>query len=201
MLAAKQTFVYRAVGGLSLRADVYAGSGPLPRPVIVWMHGGALISGHREGISPAEVDVYCGVGYAVVSVDYRLAPETKLGEMIADVRAAFAWVRTRGPELFGADPDRVAAMGPSAGGYLTLMAGFHVKPRLQALVAIAGYGDIVGDWYARPDPFYLRQPEVTEEDARGAVGERETVGNPGRQDVCSPRQGKAPLMSLSRLDL
>jgi len=42
--------------------------------------------------------------------------------------------------------------------------------------------DVAGAWYSRPDPFYRRQPLVSEQSAREAVGEAETVGNPGWKD-------------------
>ena len=181
MSEAKQTHVFKEAEGCTLRADVYRPAGDGPHPVIVWMHGGALITGHRAGVSSREVPLYCGADYAMVSIDYRLAPTTKLAETIEDVRDAFAWVRAEGPDLFAADPDRLVAMGSSAGGYLTLMAGFCVEPRPRALVAVAGYGDIVGDWYSRPDPFYRRQPLIEEQAARAAVGAEPTVGTPDRQ--------------------
>jgi dipeptidyl aminopeptidase/acylaminoacyl peptidase len=45
-----------------------------------------------------------------------------------------------------------------------------VKPRPRALVSYWGYGDIVGAWYSKPDPFYLKQPAVAREEALAAVG-------------------------------
>ena len=48
--------------------------------------------------------------------------------------------------------------------------GFLVEPRPVALVSFWGYGDIAGDWYARPDEFYRQQPLVAETEARAAVG-------------------------------
>ena len=53
-------------------------------------------------------------------------------------------MREKGPDLFQADPHRIAVIGRSPGGYLTLMAGFCLNPRPQALVAFYGYGDIAG---------------------------------------------------------
>ncbi len=180
MPVTKHTFIYKMVGDLSLQADVYRGDVAGRAPVVVWIHGGALIVGHRAGISVGAVERLTAAGCTVVSIDYRLAPETKLGAIIEDVRDAFAWVRADGRDLFGCDPTRVAAMGSSAGGYLTLMAGLHVRPRLRALVSVAGYGDVIGDWYSRPDPFYLQQPRVDEATARAAVGTRPTVGGDGQ---------------------
>ncbi|MFC1736639.1 prolyl oligopeptidase family serine peptidase, partial [Candidatus Hydrogenedentota bacterium] len=77
--------------------------------------------------------------------------------------------REEGPELFGADPDRIGVEGGSAGGYLTLMTGICLEPRPKALASMFGYGDITGDWYSKPDPFYCKQPMVSKEDAYSAV--------------------------------
>jgi acetyl esterase/lipase len=177
------TRVYKTVGGLPIEADVYRLPGDEVRPVIVWIHGGALIVGQRTGPSPEQRKRYLDAGFVIVSIDYRLAPETKLDGILSDVRDAFRWVRDKGPELFKIDPKRIAVVGHSAGGYLTLLTGFAVEPRPRALVAFYGYGDIAGDWYSKPDPFYRKtQPLVSKEEAYKAIGTKEIAkGNvPGR---------------------
>jgi acetyl esterase/lipase len=166
----RQTYTFKAAGDCQIQADVYSPAVDGARPIIVWIHGGALIGGSREGIHPRQLEKYVEAGYVLVSIDYRLAPETKLPGIIEDLRDAFRWVREEGPGLYGADPKRLGVIGHSAGGYLTLMSGFCVKPRPQALVAFYGYGDIVGPWYSRPDPFYCQQPLVSKEEAYAAVG-------------------------------
>lgn len=148
----KRTFTYKKIGTLEIKADVFREADDRPRPVVVWIHGGALIMGHREGVSQRLKDAMLAAGYVFVSIDYRLAPETQLPEVIADVEDALKWVHDEGPKLFHANPDRIAVSGGSAGGYLTLTAGYRAKPRPVALVAFWGYGDLVGDWYSTPSP-------------------------------------------------
>ncbi len=148
----KQTHVYKKAGGLEIKADVYRSPSDSPRPVVVWIHGGALIMGHREGIDRRLKDFLLAAGYTLVSIDYRLAPETQLPQIIEDVEDAFRWIQTKGPELFQADVKKIAVAGGSAGGYLTLTAGFRAKPRPAALVSLWGYGDLVGSWYSQPSP-------------------------------------------------
>lgn len=170
MQISKTTHVYKTADGCEIRADVHrAEQTPEAAPVIVWIHGGALIVGSRAHIQPEQLERYLAAGYVVVCIDYRLAPETKLPAIIEDVQDACWWVREEGPELFDIDPDRMAIIGHSAGGYLTLMAGTF-RPRPRALVSFYGYGDIVGDWYSKPDPFYCRQPRVTKEAAYESIG-------------------------------
>lgn len=147
-----QTYAYKTVEGLQVKADVHRLDDDEIRPVVIWIHGGALIMGNRGGLV-GTTEMMVDAGYVVVSIDYRLAPETKLPAIIADVEDAFAWVRREGRMLFGADVSRIAVMGSSAGGYLTLTSGFRVEPRPTVLVSFWGYGDLIGDWYSEPSPW------------------------------------------------
>jgi len=166
----RQTVTYKTVGGCAVKADVYNGSPATKRPVAVWIHGGALIMGDRRGIDKTLLAMLIKAGYVVISIDYRLAPETKLPAILEDVRDAFAWVRKEAPRSFATNTDRVAVLGGSAGGYLTLVSGYVIEPRPAALVSFWGYGDIAGNWYNHPDPFYRRQPLVSETEAHASVG-------------------------------
>ena len=112
------TYTYKKVGGLEIKADVHRANDEVLRPVVVWIHGGALINGHRGGVSGRVKKRMLDTGYIIVSIDYRLAPETKLPAIIEDIEDAFKWVRKDGAKLFHADTSRIAVMGGSAGGCL-----------------------------------------------------------------------------------
>ncbi|MBI1900420.1 MAG: alpha/beta hydrolase [Planctomycetia bacterium] len=162
----KVTHVYKKAGDVEIKADVYREADDKKRPVVVWIHGGALVMGHRESVPGWLKDAGRQSGFVLVSIDYRLAPETQLPEIIADLEDAFRWLHDKGPELFHADPDRVAVVGGSAGGYLTLTAGYRAKPRPTALVSLWGYGDLVGAWYSQPSPHPRHhQSKLTREEA------------------------------------
>jgi len=181
------TRTYKTVGTLSLQADVYGADTPtdVTKPAIVWIHGGALIMGNRAGIVPEQRDRYVDAGFVVVCIDYRLAPETQLPAIAEDIEDAFKWVRSTGAEEFGIDPGRIGVVGHSAGGYLTLLAGHRVDPPPQALVSFYGYGNIAGDWYSKPDPFYNTFDRLEEGHAGRAIGEHELVdgaADPARRD-------------------
>lgn len=165
-----ETVIYKAVPGCEIRADVYPVVSRAPCPVLVLIHGGALIGGNRKGIRPVLRDICARDGIAQVSIDYRLAPETKLPAIVEDVKDAFRWVRGEGARRYNFDPARVGVLGWSAGGYLSLLAGCRVEPRPRVVVAFYGYGDIAASWYAEPDPFYCQQPAVSREEALASVG-------------------------------
>jgi acetyl esterase/lipase len=166
---APKTYVYKTAGGCEIKADVYGSDVKLRKPVILWIHGGALIAGSR--VAPPEWLDPEG-RYVVVSIDYRLAPETKLPAIVEDLQDAYRWVREQGPGLFHTDSERLAVAGLSAGGYSTLMTGFSVSPRPRVLLSLSGYGDITSPWYSRPSPFYLKEPSISKEQAYRSVGTR-----------------------------
>jgi acetyl esterase/lipase len=190
-----KTFVYKRVGNLEIQADVYRPAGDAVCPVLLWIHGGGLIVGDRGGVDQRLRTPFSKAGYAIVSIDYRLAPETKLPQIIEDLRDAYAWLHDQGPKLFNVDTRRVAVAGASAGGYLTLMTGFCVKPRPAALVSLWGYGEIAGDWYTKPSEFYRTKSIVPKDAAwKGVSGSAVTTRarrdpGPGRFYLYCRQQG------------
>jgi acetyl esterase/lipase len=163
---AKKSYTFKTIAGVAIEADVYRPGDAKVRPVVAWLHGGALMVGSRNSV-PKQLQGLCKAeGYILVSFDYRLAPEVKLPDIIADVQDGMRWLREQGPKLFHADPQRLVVSGGSAGGYLTMMTGICVTPRPTALVAYWGYGDVDGNWYTKPSKFYREStPLITEEEA------------------------------------
>lgn len=194
-----KTFTYKTVGELQIKLDVHRADDHKLRPVIVWIHGGALINGHRAGISGRLKKAMLERGYCLVSIDYRLAPETQMPQIIADLEDAFRWIRANGKQLFHADTRRIAVSGGSAGGYLTLTSGFRVKPRPTVLVAFWGYGDLVGDWYSKPSPHARHHgSKLSKDDAYKQVSgppisdSRDRKGNGGAFYQYCRQQGSWP---------
>jgi acetyl esterase/lipase len=170
----RETYVYKQVGDCPIRLDVHRLPGADMRPVILWIHGGALIAGDRDMLRSEalreQLRRYLAKGYVVVSIDYRLAPETKLPAILEDLRDSQRWIREHAKSELQVDPDRMAVVGHSAGGYLALASGYLFDPPPRAIVSFYGYGDIAGDWYAKPDPHYRQQPMVSRETAFSVVG-------------------------------
>jgi acetyl esterase/lipase len=99
-----------------------------PVPVLYHTHGGGMIIGTaRDGLVEA-LDLAAPLGAAVVSVEYRLAPETPHPGPIEDCYAGLAWTADNSAEL-GIDPDRIVLIGGSAGGGLAAALGLLARDR------------------------------------------------------------------------
>lgn len=86
-------------------------------PLLVYFHGGGYVFGDLDGFDPICSRLCHGAGVHVLSVAYRLAPEHKAPAALDDAYTAFLWASGHAAEL-GADPQRVAVGGDSAGGTL-----------------------------------------------------------------------------------
>lgn len=171
----KETRIYKQTDQCAIQADVYyQGAGT---PVIIYIHGGALIFGSRAMLAAEQIAFFTNAGFSVVNIDYRLAPETSFEKIIEDVQDAINWVRTKATEWYDFDITKIAIMGGSAGGYLSLLAGtMDIKPK--AIVSFYGYGDLLDDWYTLPSEFYCKKSMITRSNALEAIGHKEvTNGN------------------------
>ncbi|MGN6129397.1 MAG: alpha/beta hydrolase [Nocardioidaceae bacterium] len=87
-------------------------------PLLVFFHGGGMIFGDLDSHDAPCRLLAERAGTRVLAVDYRLAPEHRFPAAVEDCWAAYQWAVAHAGEL-GADPDRLAVGGDSAGGYLS----------------------------------------------------------------------------------
>ena len=90
-------------------------------PAIVCIHGGGFRAGNRTGWD-ARCRKFAEQGYVAVTVEYRLAPKYQFPAAVNDVKAAVRWLRTNA-DKYHVDPNRIGAVGDSAGGHLAQFLG------------------------------------------------------------------------------
>jgi alpha-L-fucosidase 2 len=149
---------YGKAGGEKLTMDYYAPSGAGPHPVAIIIHGGGFVEGTSKNGSEAYcADFLAPAGYSVFSINYRLAPKYPYPAMLHDVERAIRFIRHNSSQ-WNADPERIALVGGSAGGYLSNLAGLLNAPgdksaadpvdresaSVQAVVTLFGPSDFRG---------------------------------------------------------
>jgi acetyl esterase/lipase len=145
--------IYCAAGTSSQKMDVYFPASGGPWPALMYVHGGSWMHGDKS-----EAAMFANgmtlQGYLVASINYRLYPEARYPAMIEDVKCAIRSLRTNAAQ-YNLDPDRIGAVGVSAGGHLVSLlgtsdqsAGWDVdeyleqSSRVQAVVAMAPVTDL-----------------------------------------------------------
>ena len=99
----------------------YPQAGPGTWPTLVYLHGGGFVVGDLDMVETICRSICRDARAAVVSVDYRLAPEHKFPAGLDDAIGVCRWIGQQGKAL-GFDPRRMALAGDSAGGALAAAA-------------------------------------------------------------------------------
>jgi len=146
----KDALIYGTADGQPLTMDYYAPKGKGMHPIVIVIHGGGYHGGDAKSGSEAyAADFLAPAGYAVFSVNYRLAPKYPYPYMVLDVQRAVRYIRLHAKE-WDADPNKIALVGGSAGGFLSNMVGLlnaagdpnaadpvdRVSARAQAVVSL-----------------------------------------------------------------
>lgn len=149
-----------------LKLDIYRTGQPdqksEPKPAVVVIHGGSWKSGDRRQLGLYAASL-ARRGYVAYAIEYRLAPKHPWPAQWEDVRDAVIWVRREAAKQ-GVDPNRIGAVGYSAGGHLASMLGTighkssnDKHPELTAKVACVAAGGAPCDFTDMPvDNVFLK---------------------------------------------
>jgi acetyl esterase/lipase len=121
-LTIDQDIAYSKVGSRELKLDIARpaeGDGPFPAVLVI--HGGAWRQGNKADVRPI-LPQFVEHGFVAISPEYRLCPQNAFPAQIHDVKAAVRWLKVNAKK-YRIDPDRIGAMGFSAGGHLAMMLG------------------------------------------------------------------------------
>ncbi|UYN98583.1 MAG: alpha/beta hydrolase [Devosia sp.] len=154
----RELFYAQPFGFRALTLSLAVPAGPGPHPVVVYIHGGGWMQGHPHSMHPNLasinfVDHLLVAGYAVARISYRLSGEGRFPTQIQDCSAALRYLAHHA-DRFGIDPDRMAALGESAGGHLALLLGLETPDHFKGSEGIAGPTPrlrAVVDWYGVTD--------------------------------------------------
>src|SRR5579872_4583619 len=147
-------------GGTPLLLDLHVPDGPGPFPAAILVHGGGFDQGSRSTNVKPLFDILANAGFAWFSIDYRMAPQFRFPEASADVASAIRWLKAHAAE-YHVNPEKIALIGESAGGFLVNYAGTHETPetRIRAVVDMYGpvdYGKLAQERRDHPERFNMK---------------------------------------------
>lgn len=114
--------------GVEIPVRIYTPAGSGPFPILAWFHGGGWVVGDLDSADATARHLAVGSRSVVVSVDYRLAPETRFPGAADDCYAATQWAVRNAAALNG-DAQRIAVGGDSAGGNLAAAVALMARDR------------------------------------------------------------------------
>ena len=122
---------YLRHGDKALLARVYKPRGTGPFPLVIDLHGGAWCN--KDRMSDAGTDEpLAKSGVVVVALDFRMPPDGKYPDSIADVNYAIRWCKANAAR-FASSPDRIGILGVSSGGHQAMLAAMRPQdPRYVA---------------------------------------------------------------------
>jgi acetyl esterase/lipase len=107
-----------------LLCDIWRpGNGDVSGLAFVYFHGGAWFIGDKDTGTRPFFRHLVAQGHTVMDVAYRLCPEVDIYGMIGDVKRAIAWMKANASR-YGVNPEKIVLGGASAGGHLSLLAGY-----------------------------------------------------------------------------
>ncbi len=118
-----------------LRARYYEAEAASAAPLIVFFHGGGFVCGDIDTHDSICSWLAKASHGRVLSIEYRLAPETRFPGQIEDARVACAWALANAPR-FGAAPGVIALAGDSAGAYLAARMSLELNAQTPGAVAL-----------------------------------------------------------------
>lgn len=113
-------------GTKDLNITIWKGTGQEPQPVILFVHGGAWVSGDNrlESAGSEQINAIMELrnsGVTIAAATYRFSNEAIFPAQIHDVKAAIRFLKANA-QKYGIDPSRIITMGESAGSQLALLA-------------------------------------------------------------------------------
>lgn len=142
------------VAGGEIDVRIYRPAGAAPHPMLVYYHGGGFVFGNLDLVDKVARSLCNAAHAAVVSVNYRKAPEHPYPTAPEDAYAALVWARENAVEL-GLDPARIAVAGDSAGGNLAAVVAHMARdrkgPKIVHQVLIYPVTDAGGDYPSRQE--------------------------------------------------
>ncbi|MGF3076158.1 alpha/beta hydrolase [Facklamia sp. P12955] len=132
--------------------------------MLIYLHGGGLIFGQREDLPGEYIELLNSKGYSILALDYLLAPESNLEQIINLLSKTLEWYQNAGYQLAGQIDPSYNLFGRSAGAYLALqLATRRPSKWLKTIISFYGYYKLNDANFIYPNPYHNKFAKVSKE--------------------------------------
>ena len=182
-----------------LQATFYKSTDQETKAVILYFHGGGFIFGHRKDLPKSYIELFTSFGISVLTVDYPLAPETKLPTILDTTNKITNWFIDHFlPEI---NQTNYFIMGRSAGAFLALSNALYANQLAISplgVVFLYGYFNLNDASFSVPNRHYLQYPKVEDKIVASLIEKEPFLGteDPNRYLVYLAARQKGDWLDL-----
>lgn len=151
-----QEEIFYTFNNLQLKCTFYKSNKNTTDHTILYFHGGGLIYGSRIDLPELYIEMFLDAGYHFLTIDYPLAPESSLADILLCSTKAIEWFLKNYQE-FSLNDNKYTLFGRSAGAYLCMQLApknFSVSP--SHIISFYGYDSFDYQEFHNPSAYYLK---------------------------------------------
>lgn len=132
------------------------------KPTIFYLHGGGLVFGQRDDLPERYITMLTNAGYNLFTIDYPLAPESKLSEILSSIDQSITWFENNAVDQLYLNNNDFILMGRSAGAYLAIYQAVYHQSKAKGLITFYGYFNLNEAAFNVPNRYFLSFPKVSD---------------------------------------
>lgn len=131
---------------------------------IIYLHGGGLLYGDKNDLPEQYLNLFLSAGYDFLAMDYPLAPEIKLPNILASIQEGLQWFQTHAVSDLSLESADYLLFGRSAGAYLAFLAASRSTAKPTAILSLYGYHTLREASFRIPSRHYLAYQRLVKAD-------------------------------------
>lgn len=154
------SYIYDTIEGTDLHLHFYKSTKNRQEKVIIYIHGGGFVYGSAHDLPEPYILQITQAGYDLLLLEYPLAPEVKLGQILNSLESGVHWFIKYALSRLDLKSTDYILFGRSAGAYLSALLSHRLQVKPEALWLFYGYYSLQEAAFRVPSRHYLQYPRI-----------------------------------------
>lgn len=172
------SYIYDTIKGTDLHLHLYKSNHNRQEETIIYIHGGGFVYGSAHDLPDAYILQITQAGYDLILLEYPLAPEVKLGQILNSLESGVDWFITHALSKLDLKSTDYILFGRSAGAYLSALLSHRLQVKPKALWLFYGYYSLQEAAFRVPSRHYLQYPKIEDAVAKQLMQPKVLVEGP-----------------------